>query len=60
MTTYRAAYWIAEDSQADVVLTGEEHQHLSDDELMALAIREAAEIGLEIGDGEIVIGDYTT
>lgn len=60
MPKFRAAYWIAADSQSDVLLTTPEQSGLSDDDLMAAALAEAAATGLEIGEGEIVIGDYRT
>jgi hypothetical protein len=55
-TTFRAAYWT--DGQSDVLLTTEEDAALSDADLLAKAHAEADELGLQIGDGEIVIGDY--
>jgi len=58
-TTYRAAYWVAADCSGDVRLTTEDQAHLSDAELMAAALAEAKANGLEIGDGEVLIGDYT-
>lgn len=57
--TFRAAYWIAADSQADVLLTSEEQKHLPDELLMAVAQSTAIDIGLEVGEGRIVIGEYT-
>ena len=55
-TIQRAAYWT--DGQSDVCLTTAEEQHLSDEKLIARAHEVAEEIGLEIGDGEILIGSY--
>ncbi len=57
--TYRAAYWVAEDCSSDVCLTLREDAHLPDAELMEKAMAMAESIGLEVGGGEILIGDYT-
>lgn len=59
MSTYRAACWISADRQAEVRLTTEEHSHLPDDELLKVAQRFIDETGLVVGDGSIVIGDFT-
>lgn len=56
-TTFRAAYWT--DGQNDVLLTTEEMAAMSESELLAEAARVAEETGLEVGDGKIVVGDYT-
>lgn len=56
--TYRAACWISADRQAEVRLTSEEHAALPEAELLAVAQVTIEEIGLEIGDGSIVIGDF--
>lgn len=59
-TTYRAGIWTAIDGQADIVLTRREDQHLSDDDLMALARQEAAENDLlDESRGTIAIGEWT-
>ena len=59
-TTYRAAYWVSADRQADVVLTTPEQSGLSDAELLAAAEREAISEGLEREEGDdIKIGSYT-
>lgn len=55
-TTFRAAYWT--DGQHEVRLTWAADAHRSDEELMTLATKEADETGLEIGDGEIKIGEW--
>lgn len=57
--TYRAAYWLSADKQADVRLTDRTQADLPDDQLLAAAMATAAEVGLEIGDGSIEIGDFT-
>ena len=68
MPTYRACYYLAQDRQSDIVLTGPEHAHLSDDDLIAEAIAEARRGDLvgddpprmtpaELRDG-LRIGDY--
>lgn len=55
-TIQRAAYWT--DGKSDVCLTTAEEQGLSDEALIARAYEVAEEIGLEIGDGKILIGQY--
>lgn len=52
-TTYRAAYYLSgkSGSSAGIPLTGEEHAHLSDEDLRAEATRVALDTGL-IGDDE--------
>jgi hypothetical protein len=62
MTTYRAAYWLKNDGQREVVLTAPEHADLSDDELMAEAEQEArnpAGMNGRTDGGRIVIGEWT-
>ena len=56
-TIPRAAYWT--DGQSDVCLTTEDEMHLGDAELIERAEAAAMEIGLEIGDGQILIGEYS-
>ena len=58
-TTYRAAYWISADKQAEVRLTEESQAALPDADLIAAAVKTAEEVGLEIGDGSIEIGAWT-
>lgn len=43
---YRACYAQSADGQGEVVLTGEEHSHMSDDELVEEAIAEARRAGI--------------
>lgn len=57
-TTYRAAYWLSADRQGQLVLTSPEQSHLSDEELMAAALREAEENGLDVSKGDIHIGEW--
>jgi hypothetical protein len=60
MTTYRAAY-IPDDGSSTgggVPLTSPEEQHLSDDDLIAAAVAEASQAGIEIDPSEIVIGEF--
>lgn len=66
MATYRAAQWISDDGQSELVLTSQEDSARGDDELMALARAEcqgAAEIELDEDgdpiDGRILIGEWT-
>jgi len=56
--TYRACYWISDDRQADLVLTGPEHAHLSDAELIAEATAEAERAGISLDGGELKIGEW--
>lgn len=58
-TTYRAAYWVSDDGQADVRLTGPDQATLSDAELIAAAEAELTAQGGDVSGGEIVIGEYT-
>jgi hypothetical protein len=56
---YRAAYWIAADSQSDLVLTSGDMAGFSDADLMTEALLEIEATGLIREDGDrIVIGDY--
>lgn len=57
--TYRAAYWLSDDKQADVRLTTEDQQHLSEHKLIEAAKAEAEKIGLDLAGGEIVVGQWT-
>jgi hypothetical protein len=56
--TYRAAYWISADKQSSVVLTTPDQDHLNDETLFRMGLQEAAKAGLEIGEGEIVLGNW--
>ncbi len=56
-TTFRAAYWT--DGQSDVLLAVDGPQYLEDELLMADARAEAEKIGLVMGEGRIIIGEYT-
>ena len=58
-TSYRAAYLLSSDKQAELVLTAPEHAEMSDDELRAEALAEAERAGVNIGDGTIEIGTWT-
>jgi hypothetical protein len=58
MATYKAAYW-TDGKGAEVVLTLPEHAHLSNEELIAEALREAEKVGLDMSYGEIVVDDWT-
>lgn len=59
-TTFRAAYWIAADGQSDVLLTDEAMSSLPETDLIEAARIMAAQIDLDITDGSIVVGEYTT
>jgi len=54
---FRAAYW-TDGKGAEVRLTGPEHAHLSDEDLLAEARAEAERVGLDLSYGEIVIGEW--
>lgn len=56
--TYRAAYWLSDDRQGEIVLTGPEHAHLDDDALEAEARAEAEREGVDLSGGSIVIGEW--
>lgn len=56
-STFRAAYWT--NGSNDVLLTTEDMAGMLDSELLAEASRVAEETGLEVGEGRIVIGEYT-
>lgn len=60
MTTFRAAYFLSFDKQAEVLLTSEDHAHLPDAELIKIAEWAWLESGASLDDmdGEIVIGDW--
>jgi hypothetical protein len=58
MAAYRAAYWMADDRQSSVLLTGPEDAALSDDELIGTALTEAAQARLDLSTGKIVIGEW--
>lgn len=57
--TFRAAGWLSKDKQASVRLTTEDQSNLPDDELLDAAIKEAENVSLEIGDGEIIISSWS-
>jgi hypothetical protein len=57
-TEYRAAYWISDDRQGEVRLTGPEHRHLSDADLVAEAKAEIARAGVQAVGGAIKIGSW--
>jgi hypothetical protein len=59
--TFKAAY-IADDGSSTsggLRLTSEDQSHLTDAELVAEAMKEAKNIGLEITEDEISVGDWT-
>jgi len=58
-TTYKAAGWFSEDKQSSVRLTTEDQSTLSNDKLIELAKNEAEKVGLETGDGEIIVADWS-
>ena len=57
--TYRAAYWISDDEQAEVVLTTKRQSSLSDEDLRAVALAEAKRVGLDLCTGEILISNWS-
>jgi hypothetical protein len=71
-TTYRAAYYVTPDGRDETVLTGPEHAHLDDDDLIAEALAEAKRADIVSDDDEqeprltpaalvdgLTIGDWT-
>jgi hypothetical protein len=58
MPAYRAAYWISDDEQAEIVLTAAEEAHLSDADLLEHAHVEAARGDVDLSTGEIRIGTW--
>lgn len=69
-TTFRAAYFLANDGQSDMLLTTEDQSHLSDADLIEAAVAEARNAGLVGDDADVQIteadlrnglriGDYT-
>ncbi len=59
-TTYRAAYWISDDRQGELVLTSRDESGLTDDELLAAARAEAKEHApWALESGTIKIGPWT-
>jgi len=57
-TEYRAAYWISDDRQGEVRLTGPEHCGLSDAHLVSEAKAEIARAGMQAVGGAIRIGSW--
>lgn len=55
-TEYRAAYWISDNRQGEIRLTGPEHADLPEKELVAEAKAEADYANLDLSGGEIVVG----
>lgn len=49
--TYRAAYWVSDDRQGEVLLTGPDHATLSDDRLLDVARAGMVEAGITEADG---------
>lgn len=56
--TYRAAYWTDHEG-GELVLTGPEHAHLSDEELILEARAEAERADLDLSYGAVLVGDWT-
>ena len=61
MNTFKAAYLNNESdgSCGCVRLTFEDQSHLADEELVALAMIEAKNVGLEITEDQISVGEWT-
>ena len=55
--TYRAAFWT--DGDGEIVLTGPEHSHLPEDELLEEARAEAERGDVDLSIGSLVVGDWT-
>lgn len=58
MTTFRAAYWVSDDRQHDLLLTTPEQSQLDDAALLAAAREEAARADVDLSTGEIVVGEW--
>jgi hypothetical protein len=59
-TTYKAAFYLPPTGNGSgVVLTGPEHEHLTDDELRAEAHAEALRLGLIGADPDLQVDDGT-
>jgi hypothetical protein len=56
MRQFRAVFWLSDDSQAEVRLTGPESAGLPEAELIAQARTEAAHVGLDLFTGGLVVG----
>ena len=55
----RAAYWISDDRQGEVLLTGPEHATLSDDHLLDVARAEMVKAEITEADGgSIEVGEW--
>ena len=54
--SYRAAYWISDCTQHEIVLTTRKEAHLSDADLLAVGREHAF---FELSSGDIVVGDWT-
>ncbi|MCZ6507092.1 MAG: hypothetical protein O7A04_03450 [Acidobacteria bacterium] len=57
-STYRAAFWISGDGQAEVVLTSPEESHLPDDDLMLAAKLAAKNDAVDLSSGRVEIGEW--
>jgi hypothetical protein len=58
-STYRAVYWLSSDKQSEIVLTTPGESSLPEEDLLAVARKEAGNIGLDISGGSLVVGDWT-
>lgn len=56
--TYRAAYTTQTDTRGEILLTSESEQHLSEDQLIALALAEAGKTGLSVTADDLTVGDW--
>lgn len=54
---FRGVYWVSVDGQRSVLLTSEEHSLMTDEDLLAEAIRYADEVGLEYTEDELTISN---
>jgi hypothetical protein len=50
---------VADDKQADMALTCEAQSQMMDEELLEIARRNAQEVGMDLSDGELKIGEWT-
>lgn len=55
MTDYRAAYWVDDETGAEIRLTAEEHAEWTDEDLITEGTRFAALLEIDLTTGKIVI-----
>ncbi len=60
MTAFRAAYWLSDDGQGEVLLTARGHSGLARGDLLAIARAGLADAEIDIArdGGMVVVGDW--